>query len=235
MWFAQETSTVTARGFFSTRPRQPPSVLVLTTAGASININSAISSCSPPRATSDASPTGRASARVPRRVLGARSVSAPRGTKSPRTRTNKRRVRGRRRSPLPRCSATSPPPSSETKKRISGSRRCARFDPTIDRMRSAAPRFRRTVIAPHWERWTFRRAGICSWSSRRTRSVWSYGWRIIAHPLKFVHSPIRSTPLFLFANSLSIPSNRGSLSVRIRESYYSQTGLPDPPDGCGLL
>ena len=50
----------------------------------------------------------------------------------------------------------------------------------------------------------------------------------VAHP-----HPIHT--LSLFANGLSIPSNRGALSVRIRESYYSQTGLPDPSDGRGLL
>ena len=50
----------------------------------------------------------------------------------------------------------------------------------------------------------------------------------VAHP-----HPIH--PLSLFANSLSIPSNRGPLSVRRKQGYYSQTGLPDPPDGGGLL
>ena len=52
-------------------------------------------------------------------------------------------------------------------------------------------------------------------------------------PPKVTH-PHPIHPLSLFANS-SPPPNRGSLSVRRKQGYYSQTGLPDPSDGRGLL
>ena len=51
-----------------------------------------------------------------------------------------------------------------------------------------------------------------------------YGLRIIAHPLKFVHSRIRSTPYILFANSLSTLKQRIPLLGEERTSNYSQTG-----------
>ena len=74
-----------------------------------------------------------------------------------------------------------------------------------------------------------------SGASRRTHDLRGGNLRIANNSpsLQFVHThPIH--PLTLYPRIICFcPSpNKGPLSVRIRESYYSQTGLPDPPQTC---